>query len=96
MGAYHGRFSFQTFSHQRSCLVRSLNMESINKIRYPPGSQKKVDWARFFILKRCSKSKVGLVVLAVLGVLLAVAIKVNTVGGAYPGFCRGSRQGLWN
>ncbi|XP_060114992.1 aldehyde dehydrogenase family 3 member A2-like isoform X2 [Heteronotia binoei] len=75
MGAYHGRYSFQTFSHQRSCLVRSLNMESLNKIRYPPGSQKKVDWAKFFILKRCSKSKVGLVVLAALGVLLAVAIK---------------------
>ncbi|XP_015267644.1 PREDICTED: fatty aldehyde dehydrogenase isoform X1 [Gekko japonicus] len=75
MGAYHGRFSFQTFSHQRSCLVRSLTMEGINKVRYPPGSQKKVDWAKFFILKRCNKSKVGLVVLAVLGVFLAVAIK---------------------
>nr|XP_056721002.1 aldehyde dehydrogenase family 3 member A2-like [Euleptes europaea] len=75
MGAYHGHFSFQTFSHQRSCLVRALNMEAVNKLRYPPSSQKKVDWAKFFVMKRCGKSKVGLVVFAVLGVLLAVAIK---------------------
>ncbi|XP_077168625.1 aldehyde dehydrogenase, dimeric NADP-preferring-like isoform X1 [Paroedura picta] len=88
MGAYHGRFSFQTFSHQRSCLIRSLNMEMVNKIRYPPSSQKKLDWAKFFILKRCSKSKVGLVVFAVLGVLLAVAIKV--LGKAAESF-KGSR-----
>ncbi|XP_048374991.1 aldehyde dehydrogenase family 3 member A2 isoform X2 [Sphaerodactylus townsendi] len=76
MGAYHGRFSFKTFSHQRSCLVRSLNMEAMNKLRYPPNSQKKVDWAKFFVLKKFGKSKVGLVVLAVLGVVLAVVIKV--------------------
>ncbi|XP_054857630.1 aldehyde dehydrogenase family 3 member A2 isoform X2 [Eublepharis macularius] len=76
MGAYHGRFSFETFSHKRSCLVRSLNMEAVNKIRYPPSSQKKLDWTKFILLKRCGKSKVGLVVLAVLGVLVAVAIKV--------------------
>ncbi|NXE87326.1 AL3A2 dehydrogenase, partial [Menura novaehollandiae] len=44
MGAYHGRHSFETFSHRRACLIKDLKMESTNKMRYPPSSQKKVDW----------------------------------------------------
>ncbi|XP_063002549.1 aldehyde dehydrogenase family 3 member A2 isoform X2 [Elgaria multicarinata webbii] len=76
MGCYHGRYSFETFSHQRSCLIRALNMEVVNSIRYPPNSQKKVDWAKFFILTRFCKRKVGLVALAVLGILVAIVIKV--------------------
>ncbi|KAJ6657318.1 hypothetical protein lerEdw1_002685 [Lerista edwardsae] len=75
MGAYHGRHSFETFSHRRSCLVRALKMEAVNKLRYPPSSQKKVDWGKFFILKRFSKPKVGLVALALVGILVAVVVK---------------------
>ncbi|XP_063151931.1 aldehyde dehydrogenase family 3 member A2 isoform X2 [Candoia aspera] len=76
MGAYHGRHSFETFSHQRSCLIRALKMEAVNCIRYPPNSQKKVDWAKFFVLKRFSMWKFGLVALALLGIVAAVVIKV--------------------
>ncbi|NWS21921.1 AL3A2 dehydrogenase, partial [Pachyramphus minor] len=43
MGAYHGRYSFETFSHRRACLIRDLKLEVVNKLRYPPGSQEKVD-----------------------------------------------------
>ncbi|XP_064379251.1 aldehyde dehydrogenase family 3 member A2 isoform X2 [Dromaius novaehollandiae] len=75
MGAYHGRHSFETFSHRRACLIKGLNMEGANKLRYPPSSQKKVDWAKFFLLKRFNKGRVGLVVLALLGVVAAVVIK---------------------
>ncbi|XP_020028051.2 aldehyde dehydrogenase family 3 member B1 isoform X1 [Castor canadensis] len=38
IGRYHGKFSFDTFSHQRACLLRSPGMEKINDIRYPPYS----------------------------------------------------------
>ncbi|XP_023620625.1 fatty aldehyde dehydrogenase isoform X4 [Myotis lucifugus] len=75
MGAYHGKHSFDTFSHQRPCLVKSLKRESANKLRYPPNSQSKVDWAKFFILKRFSKGKLGLLLLAVLGIVAAVLVK---------------------
>lgn len=34
MGAYHGYFSFQTFSHQQAVLTRSFWLE--NRLRYPP------------------------------------------------------------
>nr|XP_051686949.1 aldehyde dehydrogenase family 3 member A2 [Oryctolagus cuniculus] len=47
MGAYHGKHTFDTFSHQRPCLLKSLKGESANKLRYPPNSQSKVDWASF-------------------------------------------------
>uniref|UniRef100_A0A8C8SFT5 Aldehyde dehydrogenase n=1 Tax=Pelusios castaneus TaxID=367368 RepID=A0A8C8SFT5_9SAUR len=76
MGAYHGRHSFETFSHRRSCLIKSLKMESMNKIRYPPNSQRKLDWAKFFLLNQFSKGKVGLAALALLTAILAVVIKV--------------------
>uniref|UniRef100_A0A670ZGW3 Aldehyde dehydrogenase family 3 member A2 n=1 Tax=Pseudonaja textilis TaxID=8673 RepID=A0A670ZGW3_PSETE len=42
MGAYHGRFGFDTFSHLRACLIRNFKMEAMNNIRYPPNSQKKL------------------------------------------------------
>ncbi|XP_051687054.2 aldehyde dehydrogenase family 3 member B1 isoform X3 [Oryctolagus cuniculus] len=38
MGSYHGRFSFDTFSHRRACLLRSPGMEKLNELRYPPYS----------------------------------------------------------
>ncbi|XP_012581923.1 PREDICTED: fatty aldehyde dehydrogenase isoform X2 [Condylura cristata] len=75
MGAYHGKHSFDTFSHRRPCLVKSLKGESANKLRYPPNSQSKVDWAKFFILKRFSKGKLSLLFLAFLGVVAAVLLK---------------------
>lgn len=77
MGAYHGKHSFDTFSHQRPCLLKSLKREGANKLRYPPNSQSKVDWAKFFFLKRFSKGKLGLLFLAFLGIVAAVLVKVS-------------------
>uniref|UniRef100_A0A4X1T085 Aldehyde dehydrogenase n=1 Tax=Sus scrofa TaxID=9823 RepID=A0A4X1T085_PIG len=77
MGAYHGKHSFETFSHLRPCLLKSLKGEGANKLRYPPNSQSKVDWAKFFFLKRVSKGRLGLLFLALLGVVLAVLLKAG-------------------
>ncbi|XP_062967200.1 aldehyde dehydrogenase, dimeric NADP-preferring [Cynocephalus volans] len=43
MGSYHGRKSFETFSHRRSCLLRSLLNDEVYKARYPP-SPTKMTW----------------------------------------------------
>ncbi|XP_045120725.1 aldehyde dehydrogenase, dimeric NADP-preferring-like isoform X6 [Portunus trituberculatus] len=42
MGAYHGKASFETFTHNKSCLIRNYNKvaEMIGKMRYPPYSDK--------------------------------------------------------
>lgn len=49
----------------------------MNQLRYPPNSQSKVDWAKFFLLKRFNKGRLGLLLLTFLGVLAAVLIKVG-------------------
>ncbi|KAG8125357.1 hypothetical protein E2320_020699, partial [Naja naja] len=35
-GKYHGKFTFDTFTHFRGCLLRYIGLETINKMRYPP------------------------------------------------------------
>jgi aldehyde dehydrogenase (NAD+) len=44
MGAYHGRASFETFSHRRSVLERSTALDP--PLRYPPYAESKLRWAR--------------------------------------------------
>ncbi|NXD74484.1 AL3B1 dehydrogenase, partial [Eolophus roseicapillus] len=39
IGRYHGKFTFDTFSHQRGCLHRNMGLEALNALRYPPYSQ---------------------------------------------------------
>ncbi|XP_078511723.1 aldehyde dehydrogenase family 3 member B1-like [Lissotriton helveticus] len=36
MGKYHGKFTFDTFSHERAVLLRSFATEELNSILYPP------------------------------------------------------------
>ncbi|XP_056313489.1 aldehyde dehydrogenase family 3 member B1 [Danio aesculapii] len=36
MGSYHGRYSFDAFSHKKSCLLRSTQIECMTVLRYPP------------------------------------------------------------
>ncbi len=44
MGAYHGKASFDTFTHYKSVLIRDLGMvgEKMGAIRYPPYDYKKL------------------------------------------------------
>ncbi|EIE86121.1 hypothetical protein RO3G_10832 [Rhizopus delemar RA 99-880] len=36
MGAYHGPKSFDTFSYERSMMIKSIGLEMVMKARYPP------------------------------------------------------------
>jgi aldehyde dehydrogenase (NAD+) len=44
MGAYHGRYSFETFSHRKAVLQRSTWFDL--PLRYPPYSDRKLRWLR--------------------------------------------------
>ena len=44
MGNYHGKFGFETFSHQKSVLERVTWGES--DIKYPPYTEKKMNWIK--------------------------------------------------
>nr|XP_021380662.1 aldehyde dehydrogenase family 3 member A2-like [Lonchura striata domestica] len=76
MGAYHGRHSFETFSHRRACLIKDLSWEAVNKLRYPPGSMEMVHLARLFLLRQCNRSRVGHFISALLAAVKVVVAKV--------------------
>ena len=40
MGSYHGKHTFEMFTHKKSVMRRKLVLESANKLRYPPYSEK--------------------------------------------------------
>ncbi|KAJ9577723.1 hypothetical protein L9F63_005716, partial [Diploptera punctata] len=54
MGAYHGIHSFNTFVHRKSCLIRDFNSiaERLASSRYPPYSEKKLNFISFLLEKR--------------------------------------------
>ncbi|XP_075568385.1 aldehyde dehydrogenase family 3 member B1-like [Pelecanus crispus] len=47
LGMCHGRFTFDTFTHHRGCLLRGMGREALNAFRYPPYNQQKLGiiWA---------------------------------------------------
>ncbi|NWS74576.1 AL3B2 dehydrogenase, partial [Crotophaga sulcirostris] len=46
LGVYHGKFTFDTFTHHRGCLHRGMGREALNAPRYPPYSQQKLGLVR--------------------------------------------------
>ncbi|KAG5284783.1 hypothetical protein AALO_G00030460 [Alosa alosa] len=71
IGAYHGKHSFDQLSHLRGCLIKQLKMEGMNNMRYPPHTEDKLGWARFFILRH--EAVVKTFKFAALAVLVVVA-----------------------
>jgi len=53
IGNYHGKRSFDVFSHERSALIKSMGMEKLNDLRYP------VSFFPFFIFFSLMIEKVG-------------------------------------
>ncbi|XP_072099058.1 aldehyde dehydrogenase family 3 member A2-like isoform X1 [Mobula birostris] len=50
-GAYHGKYSFETFSHRRACVLKSLGMEKLNSVRYAPATESKQKWTQWLLKK---------------------------------------------
>ncbi|XP_025090313.1 aldehyde dehydrogenase family 3 member B1-like isoform X4 [Pomacea canaliculata] len=76
MGAYHGKFTFDTFSHKRGCLEKSLGLESFNSLRYPPYNEKKLGWLQWILVQKPRRTGLlGFFPFVVLGVFLAVFFK---------------------
>ncbi|XP_012679555.2 aldehyde dehydrogenase family 3 member A2-like [Clupea harengus] len=76
MGCYHGKYTFDQLSHLRSCLIKKLNMEGVNQMRYPPHTTKKLQWARLFLLKQVNLGRLRKVAkVAMLAVLAAFIVQ---------------------
>lgn len=54
IGAYHGKYSFETFSHQKSVLVKNFHTipEKVQSVRYPPYTRAKRSFTNFAMRKR--------------------------------------------
>ncbi|KAF9348300.1 Aldehyde dehydrogenase [Mortierella sp. AD094] len=56
IGNYHGKRSFDVFSHERSALIKTMGMEKLNDLRYPPYTEKKTRWLDWFLFDKASFS----------------------------------------
>lgn len=79
MGAYHGKHTFDTFSHTKSVMKRKLILEMTNDLRYPPYTDRNLGLLRFLLAKKreayFSKRAVrGILAVAVVGVIVAVVL----------------------
>ncbi|XP_066256738.1 aldehyde dehydrogenase, dimeric NADP-preferring-like [Euwallacea similis] len=54
MGSYHGKFSFDTFSHKKAVLHKNLGAlgETLGAVKYPPMTPSKVRYLQFIMAKR--------------------------------------------
>lgn len=54
IGAYHGKYSFDSFTHKKSCLIKDFNLlgENLASSRYPPYSDKKTNLLTMLLKKR--------------------------------------------
>ncbi|XDV32446.1 hypothetical protein PO909_003251 [Leuciscus waleckii] len=77
-GRYHGKYGFDQLSHLRSCLIKKLNMEGVNQMRYPPHTTEKLRWARVFLLKQVNLARWRqMAQVAMLVALAAFVVKVR-------------------
>jgi acyl-CoA reductase-like NAD-dependent aldehyde dehydrogenase len=78
MGAYHGRSTFDTFSHRKSVLVRDFKSvpEKLMASRYPPYSKSKLSMIRMALQERKGLScrYLSHIVMFLLGVGITVAV----------------------
>ncbi|KAG2214342.1 hypothetical protein INT47_000898 [Mucor saturninus] len=74
MGNYHGVKSFDTFTHERSMLVKKQAMEGTNNVRYPPYTSRKLSILRVVLVAHpwMLKLKANKSPLKVLAVFLAI------------------------
>jgi len=60
MGAYHGKYSFDMFTHSKSVLKKNFYGEGINSLRYPPTTDKKLSWLKMLSISEPREKWFGL------------------------------------
>ncbi|KAM4566925.1 aldehyde dehydrogenase, dimeric NADP-preferring-like isoform 1-T1 [Odontesthes bonariensis] len=98
MGSYHGKHTFDQLSHQKACLVRSLNMESVNLARYPPQDRRRarrvrmalrsplIDTSKRTLVWAVFATIIGLGLFVTLLVILLIAAGLNCTCWYWRGF----------
>ncbi|XP_064831391.1 aldehyde dehydrogenase family 3 member A2-like isoform X2 [Oncorhynchus masou masou] len=75
-GRYHGKHTFDQFSHHRACLVKSLGMEEVHMVRYPPQNHQKVRRVRLAMRTPLVDFSKGTYIWAVTASIVALGLLV--------------------
>lgn len=77
IGKYHGKHTFDTFSHQRACVNRSQMLEKVNDLRCPPHSDRKSSIVGYLTGEDSGEGRgvLSFIPLIVLSVIVAYLIK---------------------
>jgi len=74
-GSYHGKLSFEVFSHKKAVMVKAQNLETFNVLRYPPYKEWKYTWIDRLLTEHVEttfyKIQRSLLRLAAVGLVLA-------------------------
>ncbi|XP_058830515.1 aldehyde dehydrogenase, dimeric NADP-preferring-like isoform X3 [Topomyia yanbarensis] len=81
MGAYHGKYSFDTFTHRKSCLAKDFNAigEKLASSRYPPYSDTKLTFLTTLLKKRQGFSTKFLPYVLMFGIGVATTLIVSSI-----------------
>ncbi|XP_058122587.1 aldehyde dehydrogenase family 3 member B1 isoform X1 [Anopheles ziemanni] len=81
MGSYHGKYSFDTFVHKKSCLTKDFNPigEKLAASRYPPYSESKLSFLSTLLKKRQGINTAFLPYLLMFGIGVASTLLVSTI-----------------
>ncbi|XP_052893092.1 aldehyde dehydrogenase family 3 member B1 isoform X3 [Anopheles moucheti] len=81
MGSYHGKYSFDTFVHKKSCLTKDFNPigEKLAASRYPPYSDSKLSFLSTLLKKRQGINLHFLPYLLMFGIGVASTLVVSTL-----------------
>jgi acyl-CoA reductase-like NAD-dependent aldehyde dehydrogenase len=83
MGAYHGKYTFDTFTHKKGCLIRNYNKiaEVLGKARFPPYTDKNLQLLRHLLTRRSGwfiTKYLPSILMFGLGVLVTIGITAAT------------------
>ncbi|CAD5120807.1 DgyrCDS9365 [Dimorphilus gyrociliatus] len=77
-GAYHGKFTLETFCHRKGVLEKKQGMEKLNDIRYPPYTDKKLKFLERLMAKGPSRRQFGLFLpIMLFSVIIGFILKVG-------------------
>ncbi|XP_064634705.1 aldehyde dehydrogenase, dimeric NADP-preferring-like isoform X2 [Lineus longissimus] len=85
MGCYHGKFSFDAFSHRRAVMVKDQKLEGLNRLRYPPYNQRYYSIIKWLLTKKPrNRFLETMFPIVLIGIVCAVAYKVLNLGQYFP------------
>lgn len=84
MGAYHGKASYDTFTHRKSCLIRNYNKiaDVIGAKRYPPYSESNMKFLSNMLKERATPNLKYLPYFLTFGLGIASVFAVKEIAKA--------------